>query len=236
MRSTVMLAFVTLGCAGGAGSAGGAGAPDSGAGAGGTADTGASGATGSAGAGGASCSTQFTACGGSLVGSWSADEKCQTPGLIEFQGNCAGETGDLTKVLSQDGWMFAANDSFTYTLSASGPAVVVLPDECLQMESPPLSCTDASAGATYQHRIDFPGGTPGALHCQDANGTCTCALSIAAAPMNLSGTYTTTGATLTISPAQGTIVFDYCVAGTTLKLRVHNADGSLGVTLLFGKQ
>jgi hypothetical protein len=104
------------------------------------------------------------------------------------------------------------------------------------MESPPLSCADTSAGATYQNRVQFPGGTPAALHCQDTNGICTCSLSLTAAPMNLSGTYVTTATTLTVSPGQGTIVFDYCVAGSVLKLRVHNNDGSLGVTLLYDKQ
>jgi len=232
------LTLLALGCGSSAGTARGdadaAGA--SGGGAGGATGEGGSGATGAAGAGGGSCSTQFTACGGSLVGSWAADEKCQPPWLVEFQGNCDGETSDFTKVSSQKSWMFGANGSFTYTLSASGPGTIVFPDACLPMESPPLSCADASVGATYQHRVEFPGGAPGPLHCQDANSTCTCALSLAAAPMNLAGTYATTATTLTVSPAQGPTIFDYCVAGTTLKLRVHNADGSLGVTLLYDKQ
>ena len=92
--------------------------------------------------------------------------------------------------------MFAANDSFTYTLSASGRRWSCSPTSASRWSRrhsrapTPMRARPTSTAST------FPAGRPAPLHCQDANGTCTCALSIAAAPMNLSGTYTTTGATL----------------------------------------
>jgi hypothetical protein len=228
----------TGGGAGGATGTAGAGASGTsaagvGGGAGGTSAAGTGG-----GAGGAPCATDFQPCEGgeALVGTWVIDPRCEPPGQVQSANSCQGETFDFTKVLSKETWVFRADLTMTLTLAASGPATIVVPDTCLQAMSPPLACTDAGAGASWVQRLTFPGGKASSPSCQDAGGTCTCALSIDPAPMNGNGTYTIAGATLTASLGDQNLVFDSCATATTLKLRAHNSNGSLGNALVFEKQ
>jgi hypothetical protein len=252
-RVTLGLALLALGCgsgggldpdgsAGAGGTSGASGSPDAGAASGGAGAGGASGgagaggASGGAGASGALCTTGFEPCGGDVVGSWVIDHHCEPPGQVQSADSCMGETFDFTKVLSDESWAFHPDGALTLTLSAAGPASIVVPDACLARMTPPLACTNDGAGAGFVHHLSFPGGMPSTPSCQDASGICTCALSIVAAPMSSSATYTTAGATLTVSVGTSVLAFDYCVAATTLKLRARNADNSTGPVLLYDKQ
>jgi hypothetical protein len=141
---------------------------------------------------------------------------------------------DFTQVRSQMSWVFRPDHSLALTISASGPATMVFPDACLATDTPPVACTDVSIGAAYQVR--FEGGTASTPSCHDAGGACTCTLSLTAAPATQPGTYQTTGPTLTVMSGGQATVIDYCATATSLKMRFHNSDGTVGDVMLFDPQ
>ena len=208
-----LLGLLALGC-------GGAGTRTDG----GSRDAGESGAD----ANGGLC-TDFQACGGDLVGTWTIDPRCAPPASIG-SSECAGQVFDASRVIPQATWMFAANGSLTLTISTAGTLTVRTPDACLvQATGAPVQCTSDGAGASYAGRVTFEGAKTGVATCVETTGTCTCSVPIVAAPATDDATYSVANATITLV---GTAVsYVYCVSGTTLKLRPSTDGGGPGVAV-----
>jgi hypothetical protein len=184
----------------------------------------------------AACS-EFTPCGGDLVGTWASDHAC-TPTTISQVDGCQGETFDATAVVSTTTWTFRAGGTMTIALSAAGPTTVQVTDACLTKRGAgkPVTCTDASAGALYASEILFQGGKASASTCQPgANGICNCTVTFVADPRSLEGTYSVAGTAVTANLGGDQVTSDYCVSGATLKMRTRpttvNTPPMLGVFL-----
>jgi hypothetical protein len=219
------VALVAWGCGGGSSGGGAAGTSAAG-------STGSAGAIGSAGTTGDACTTDFTPCGGDLVGAWQTDLRCVNAHLALPGGGCQGQTFDTSKVLAQGTWTFGADLTTTFSYSVAGTVTATAPDACVvSTAGAPIACTNAAAGAMYATRIVFPGGKPGAPTCEETSGTCTCTIPFVADPMSGGGTYSTSGTTLTVSFGTAGSPVDYCVSGSTLKMRSQTGNGAANVSV-----
>jgi hypothetical protein len=209
-------ALLALGCgdastnrdAGGSSGEGGGGSDASGA-------AGASGAMGDGAAGAGFCA-DFQPCGGNLVGTWQADERCSSAQLEMAGVGCQGEVWDASGLTQTPLLVFRADGTMTFSSSVSGSVTMTTPNSCLVVAGTPLACTDASAGKMYK-QISYPGGKVDSTTCAPTtDGLCKCTYVLVAAPISASGTFTVTGTQL--ETFLGSEADDFCVAGTTLKL------------------
>jgi hypothetical protein len=195
------------------------------------AGAGAGGATGEGGAGGAlgggffftvGCQLDFSPCGGDVVGTWRSDPKCKPMPPTQVAGNpCPGETFALDGVATTATWTFAADQTFTILISAEGQATINTPLECLVDENGrPVPCTGAGAGSRAAGRLLYTGGVAGSPMCKDQPTECDCTVPYLPAPFVVSGTYTTSGTTMTLTLPGGlvNVPADFCVSGDTLDL------------------
>jgi hypothetical protein len=201
---------------------GGAGATPAtgGVGAGGAA-TGGSGAVGAGGSGAtgqASCDN-VVACGGDVVGTWTASSSCLTlGGTLDVAGLGLGcTTASVTGTLQVSGtWTANGDGSYTDDLTWSGDEVITLPPECLNVSGTTTSCDrvgGALAGVGYIQGLEYTG----SITCVDdpVGGGCNCPATVEQAQGADTGNYTVAGTSITTT---GGLVFDYCVATNTLTM------------------
>ena len=210
------LALLALGCGGHAlGHDGGAGGGTGG-------STGAGGILGTNTFFTVGCQLDFTPCGGEIGGTWRSDPKCKPMTPKQIAGDpCPGETFGLDGVATTATWTFAPDQTFTVLISTQGPATFMTPQECLVDENGrPVPCTGAAAGARAAGRLLYTGGVASSPMCKDQPASCDCTVPYLPAPVAVSGTYTTSGTTLTVTLPGGlvSIPADYCVSGDTLDL------------------
>jgi hypothetical protein len=120
--------------------------------------------------------------------------------------NCPG--GTVTADLMVSGTLsFAADGSYTTTLTQTGTAVEKIPKSCLGT----LGC-DAVEDAIRASSLIA------AATCVDDGTNCNCNLTYAPTPNTATGTYTTSGGTLTTTPSSTGTSADsrYCVSGNQL--------------------
>jgi non-reducing end alpha-L-arabinofuranosidase len=198
------LAFMAAGAA----CSNGSGGPS----ASGTAGSSSGGAT----AAGGACSS-VSACGGSVVGSWSVTASC-----LKLSGNLdvsllslACPTVPVTGSLSTTG-TFVANADGTYTdnTRTTGSATFPLAASCLSVSSVPVACAKTS------DLFKVLGWTTSV--CTETDGQCNCSLSVDrpggigfVSDLTLAhGNYTTSGNTLKTDD----LSYSYCASGESLKL------------------
>ncbi|HTA20285.1 MAG TPA: hypothetical protein VK989_13395, partial [Polyangia bacterium] len=209
-------ALLALGCsdasttpdAGGSSGGSGSGSDASGA-------AGASGTLGDGAAGAGFCA-DFQPCGGNLVGTWQADERCNSAQLEMAGVGCQGEVWDASGLTQTPLLAFRADGTMTFSSSVSGSVTMTTPNSCLVVAGTPLACTDASAGTMYK-QISYPGGKVDSTTCAPtADGLCKCTYVLVAAPISASGAYSVTGTQLKTFVSSE--LDDFCVTGSTLKL------------------
>jgi len=163
------------------------------------------------GGGGGSCG-KVEPCGGPVAGTWKASASCSSSSVANsmFQdglmGSCptataSAESGSPTGTL-------ALNADLSYTMSLSVPFVfhLTVPASCLNGGS----CADLAAAVSQSL-------TDGTVTCAGSS-SCNCTL-ITTSTMAGTGTYTTSGTTLTLTDASGSANDGtYCVQGNTLHL------------------
>jgi hypothetical protein len=224
---SVLLVAGALGCGGGSGitPSGGAGAGGAQAGAGGTGagGTGAGGQT----MGPSSCG-MVQPCGGSIVGTWQVENTCLVNGglIADATQICPTATIAATKV-SGTGMETWANDG-TYhamgTLSFDFKLTI------------PLSCfaADKTCAGLGAEMMADP--TVTSASCSTVGASCVCQLSTTEG--DETGTYVTSGTTLTTTPTGDTASTDqYCVRGNELHdiaLDMSMPVGSMGMAKIVG--
>lgn len=202
---------------GGATGAGGAAGPTSGA-------PGAAGAAGSAAPG--SC-TNVTACGGDVVGSWTASSPClKVEGPLDISNaglapsTCIGPT--ISGSLSVSGpFSAASNGTFTDGTTTSGMLTVQLPAGCKMLSGTTIGCSDINV--PMRGGLGFE-----SVDCKDAatGGGCTCAVTVnhqgsmgqLTPDAQANGNYTAAGNTLTLAVGIADAPYDYCVSGGKLSV------------------
>jgi len=141
----------------------------------------------------------FEACGGDPVGAWTIDGAC-TPATSGTDGDCPGAT--IVQSVSYSGtWTFDAD--MTYAVDGQTLQTVQgsFPQSCLGQIP---TCEDV--------------GDQG-IDCRTAGDRCECN-GVSSAPYTLAGTWTSSGATLTLDGNPWT----YCRTGESLKMRSATLD------------
>src|ERR1041384_3632364 len=185
--------------------------------------TGAPGGTGGSGSSPDTCGN-VTACGGDVVGTWTATAAClKLSGGLDVGSLGAGcPTAPVTGTLKVSG-SFSANSDGTYSdhTTTTGTAQFKLAPACLTISSTPVMCEKAGS-------LLGPGLGYSAVACTpSAGGDCACeatinqqgGLGLPAAAPTTSGNHTSAGNQLTLTLDSGDPAkYPYCVAGGTLTL------------------
>jgi hypothetical protein len=157
------------------------------------------------GGGGGNCG-KVSPCGGNIVGSWKITNSCVTNSTINpMNTSCPGETG---KVNSFDYGTATFNADGTYSTSTGGSAseTLTIPKSCVST----ITCDQLTMALN-----NTDGGASGT--CVTSGSNCDCTFAISAQTSTETGTYTTSGTSITTTPASGTAGTNgYCVQGSTL--------------------
>jgi hypothetical protein len=233
---SVVIVAGLVGCGGGSGSTGGAGAGGSstgtggksagGGGAGGTA-IGSGGAGGAKTTGGGSCGT-VEPCGGSVLGTWKIENTCLLNGGLVADASAICPTATLVSTaISGTGMATWAADG-TYHASGTLAATfeLTIPNSCF---APDKSCASVDAEMRADPTVSSAG-------CATSGSACVCQFTTIDGDQ--SGTWSTSGTTLTQTPTGGSATSDpYCVVGNELHdiaLDMSMAVGSMGMAKIVG--
>ncbi len=191
---------------------------------GGNTGTGGSTATGGAGTGGSSSGTggatscpNGTACGGSLIGTWTVSSSCLAlSGDMDVSLASLGcKTVPVTGSLQVTGtWIANSNGTYTDNTVTSGSVTFPLAAACLSVSSVNVACDKASGAITAL-------GWATATCSNDSSGHCACTatanqsggLGVVSPWAMTSGNYTTSSSGLN---TDATVDYSYCVSGNTL--------------------
>jgi hypothetical protein len=160
-------------------------------------------------------------CGGDVVGSWTVTHSCLDSGVavagVEsvLGGSCKVLTVDSVRADEEGTITFAADLTFTASVSASGSVIVRLPPSCVAG----LTCTQV--GTAFMTQGLSEGGCTG-------SSSCICPIPRQPLTIPETGTYLAEGTTLTFRlPSDTTITRQYCVTGPTMHLVVVSTGGEI---------
>jgi hypothetical protein len=224
----------TKGSGGSGGNLGSGGTPAAG-GSRATGGTVAAGGSPSGGSGGGIC-PNVAACGGDTVGTWTVMSSClSVSGELDMSQLGLGcKSAQVTGSLQVTGdWTGKSNGKYTDNTTTTGTEQLVLPASCLLVSGTTLTC----------ERLDSVPGLLGydSVSCKPlASGGCTCSAipKQAGWPGLLSpaawtqGTYTTSGATLTLDDEAS---YSYCVSGSKMTWTPQSKYPSIMGTVVFQK-
>jgi hypothetical protein len=161
------------------------------------------------------CPTTFSACGGSVVGTWNVAKVCNISGLAAtylsaMYSACPTATVDTSQTQATGTVDYSANGNFSQTVTAAGPISIGWPSAC------PGGTTCPALAALLLNE-----GVANAA-CTTSTSGCDCTGTVSF-PLNLSGTYTTASNTVTMTATSETgtnsVETDqYCVNGNTLAI------------------
>jgi hypothetical protein len=164
---------------------------------------------------GGSCGT--AACGGDVAGNWQASSACVDKATLNMEflagimGSCPDASLGNVSMTPHGTVAFTADMMFTGTLVVDSRLDMVLPAACTNG----ASCADLTAA--LQGALVGTNGVTSAT-CAGTSG-CTCTLAQTVDSINDSGTWATSGSTLTVTGAtNGAQAGPYCVKGSALHL------------------
>jgi hypothetical protein len=152
--------------------------------------------------GGGSCTT-VSPCGGDVVGTWTATPSCVT--LTGADSACAGTTGVTTLTVTSGTATYNADLTYTLTSTGSFSTHVHYPSPCYQG----LTCDQIGQGIMQSQML------PTVACAVSSAGACDCT-GTAPRLSNETGTYTTSGGTMTLTHAGTTSTNSYCVNGNRM--------------------
>jgi len=155
-----------------------------------------------------SCTSTFTPCGGSLVGTWTVEAACGTA-VLEMQ--CPGATATIDA---------SPNASGTYTFNADGTYSSSLTIDESSTATLPASCMSGVTDCAMDDEMFTADGLAVASSCSgNAAESCTCTISYTGTVTSM-GKYATAGNDFSLTPSGGTASppTPYCVAGSTLQI------------------
>jgi len=160
--------------------------------------------------GGSGSCGKVSPCGGSLVGTWTITSSCGS--VLNFTNGteCPGATVDESQIVTSGNLAFNADMTFTTSATIGGT----------RRFNVALACVAGVASCDEYASLISPGPPDATTTCMTAGGACNCAM-VYTAPMGAAqtGTYTTAGNVLTVTPTGGDpIELGYCVQGSTLHM------------------
>lgn len=183
---------------------------------------------GGGGGSGATCAA-VAACGGAIVGNWAITDTCVNSAM-DLSSICSGISASIAFSFSGSS---TYNADLTYTQSGTVggivhyqfPAACIGTQTCAQVQAALLS-----AGSTAGMGLTFQSGT-----CSAQAGGCTCDAVIANSSADETGTYVTTGGTVSTTHTGTTDQSLYCVNGSTMH-QMPTPDQGLTGAIIFTKQ
>lgn len=171
-------------------------------------------------------------CGGNLVGSYSISAACTTApmGGMDFGFNCP-EASVGTPALSVSGSAsFNADLTYTMTTTASATAQVMFPPACLAPQTGGITLTCDQINQLVPLLIANMPGTIQSATCAGGD-TCTCTVTLVPQTTSESGTYVTSGTSLTTTDSTGAVSSGgYCVQGN--EVHYIQVDATMPSTIL----
>jgi hypothetical protein len=162
------------------------------------------GSTGDSDGGSASCTT--APCGGELVGTWTAKQGCASGSYTSTIAGCTSTTVTVSNFTVGGTLTFNGDGTWNDSLNESLSAHEEFPATCLAA----AECTQHEASLTSQ-----PGITGASCQFGDA---CACDY-VSTVTLNKSGSFQTSGSSVTFAGAGQPDTEGYCVSGNTLTLR-----------------
>jgi hypothetical protein len=214
--------LLVLSCGGSGGKTGAAGSGGGQSGSSGGGQSGSSGGGQSGSSGGADGSIAcgaVSACGGDIVGTWNVAGSCLT-GTEDLGSVCAGATADIEFMFTGT-TTFNADGSYTSTNGGGAVSNYHYPAACL---------TNGVTCDQFGQLLKGLGMYSSVTCVTDAAGVCNCAAQTAPVSGNETGTYTTSGGTLTTMHGGTTSMGPYCVQGNILREMPASGDGGVVVS------
>jgi hypothetical protein len=222
--------LVFAGCGSGTNSSGtGGSAGNPAAGRGGTGGANATGAagSGSAGVGGADAGgacASFTACGGSLLGTWQLTSTCFF--MPPAASGCADETVDAATFHESGSYVFNSDLTYSASVIPSGTLGFTMPQSCTPAQ--PIATTCAVFNSTYSSLVSQPGSPYASAGCAVSGTDCVCTFTFNGQTVSATGTYAVGTDTVTLTRAGSTTstTNNFCVQGTALSLDAVSLAGT----------
>jgi hypothetical protein len=175
---------------------------------------------------GGSCG-QVQPCGGSVVGSWKLTSSCLLDGaalLGDEIDSCPAATVGVTNLKASGGETFNTDLTYQQTGTETFDATFTLPSSCFAVGK---TCADLQA--SFQQEMQQGMIPITSASCATSGAACVCALPFMVDATE-SGTYATTGTTLSTTPSDGSDPEDdpYCVQGNQLHDILVDASVSMG--------
>jgi hypothetical protein len=175
----------------------------------------------------ATCNSVSSGCGGNIVGTWTFTSECFTGDVTTAASqDCAGASGSVSSIQVSGTATFNSDGSYSLSLNQTVDETDSIPSSCLTQDNVTLTCAELQQVFSG---LSGDGGTGGT--CTTSGSGCNCAFSIANSDVE-SGTYTTSGSTLTTTPTANSGASmgsgSYCVNGNTLTYVPSSTTGVLG--------
>jgi hypothetical protein len=157
-------------------------------------------------------------CGGDVVGDWNISAACVDNAVanMELPFECPGAMVRVTGLNVSGTATFTAGLTYTRTQTMSGSVQMTFAPSCLAMEG--ITPTCAQIDAILQLQLAQQPGTFQSASCS-GSATCTCSFTTVPETQSDSGTYVTSGNTLTLTSSAGAVDADqYCVQGNELHI------------------
>jgi hypothetical protein len=155
-------------------------------------------------------------CGGNLVGNYSVSAACSTDptGGMDFGFNCPEASVGTPAISVSGSASFNADLTYTMATTLSATAKVMFPPSCLAPQTGGLTLTCDQINQLVPLLIASMPGTIQSATCAGGD-TCTCTVTLVPQMTSESGTYNTSGNTLTTIDTSTGQVFggQYCVQG-----------------------
>ena len=164
--------------------------------------------------GGTDC-TMFSACGGDVTGTWTLTKACTSGAPNPLATQCPSSTFQIVETVGGT-INFKSDGTYSANTTSSSAGDFTLPASCL------MGATCAQLQASLNQAGDGGTGTMGT--CTDAAGGCSCHVTAAGSNSATTGTYSTSGTTITLNNKPS----PYCVKGNGLLIQAQS--GTMGMT------
>jgi hypothetical protein len=167
-------------------------------------------------------------CGGDVVGNWTINGACLNSAALTMNlvATCPGASISVSSLSVHGDASFNADLTYSVTETVSVSATETIPTSCLQLGGITLTC--AQLDQSLQDSIAADPTMYQSAHCS-GSATCTCSFTLAPRTMTETGTYATSGTTITTTASDGTSASsDYCRQGNELHLVSLNMTMPMG--------
>jgi hypothetical protein len=177
-------------------------------------------------------------CGGDVVGTYNVSAACFDTAALSMNliADCPGASANISGLSVSGSASFNADTTYSVTETISATVSETLPASCLMMNGVTITC--AQLDQAIQMLLTQIPGTYQSAHCSGGS-SCTCTFTLVPQTTSETGTYTTSGTTITTTDSTGsTSSSEYCVQGNELhmlEVDMTMAMGKVQADLVFTK-